>query len=329
MMLADLLKISPAELYWLANQESHFSTDESQFKHYRCHWIKKRSHGWRLIEAPRPRLKSVQRSLVTHLFAKTAPHPLAYGFRTGYDVMDFVKPHLNRPVCLRLDLKDFFSVIPMPRVVGVVRKLGYRRHIAVLISLLATVKTSQRLAERERPTGFSFPSNWAKTYSRRHLPQGAPTSPAIANLCAYGLDVRLSALARSLGGVHYSRYADDILFSGDSDLARQADRLKPLIGAIAIEEGFEVNYRKWRLMRSSQKQIAAGIVMNSGANLDRKTFDRLKAILHNCVTRGPAGENRSGHAHFRQHLDGRIQWVERINPARGRKLRTIFEKIDW
>src|SRR5205085_4168144 len=80
-------------------------------------------------------------------------------------------------------------------------------------------------------------------FRKPHLPQGAPTSPALANLCAYRLDCRLAALARSVGG-HYTRYADDLAFSGDELLERSARRFQIAVCRIALEEGLEVNTRK-------------------------------------------------------------------------------------
>jgi len=165
--------------------------------------------------------------------------------------------------------------------------------------------------------------------TQRHLPQGAPTSPAIANLCAWRLDARLSGLARKLGGVHYSRYADDILLSGDNDLARQAKRIKILAGAIALEEGFQINFRKTKLMRSSQRQTACGMVLNEKLNIDRRQYDLLKAILFNCIRHGAKSQNRNRHAHFKQHLAGRIGWIEQVNAQRARKLQALFEQIDF
>src|SRR6185295_12236855 len=86
----------------------------------------------------------------------------------------------------------------------------------------------------------------AELYRPPHLPQGAPTSPSLANLCAFRLDARLAGLARA-AEANYTRYADDLLFSGAGDFARGAKRLIPLIGAIAMDEGFHVNWRKTRI----------------------------------------------------------------------------------
>ena len=327
LQLADRLELNPHELHWLMNQRRGKSDPNSSSKHYRCRWIRKRSGGWRLIEAPKSKLRYCQRILLDQIFSLIPPHPLSFGFCRGRRVIDFAKPHTNKDACLLFDLADFFTSVTTGRVFGLLRKLGYNRDVAHAIALLTTVETSHRTLTVEHPEAtFSIQS---PQHLRRHLAQGAPTSPAVANLCAYRLDLRLSALARSIGGVCYSRYADDILFSGDEDLARQSKRLAALVGAIAIEEGFELNYRKTKLLRSNQRQSVAGMVLNEKLNVSRNSFDQLKAILHNCVRFGPTSQNRERHPEFRAHLDGRIQWLETVNAKRGRKLRAIFERIQW
>jgi RNA-directed DNA polymerase len=168
----------------------------------------------------------------------------------------------------------------------------------------------------------------AQRYGIRHLPQGAPTSPALANICFYRVDCRLSGLARTAGAV-YTRYADDLAFSGDADFARVADRFTLHVGAILLEEGFRAHYRKTRVMRRSARQYLTGIVTNERTNVPRPDFDRLRAILHNCVRFGPATQNREGHADFRAHLGGRLSYIESIHPQKAARLRTLFKQIQW
>jgi hypothetical protein len=165
-------------------------------------------------------------------------------------------------------------------------------------------------------------------YGVPHLPQGAPTSPALANLSAYRLDCRLAGLARATGS-RYTRYADDLIFSGDEVFERQARRIQVQVCQIAMQEGFEVNTRKSRFMRQGVRQQLAGIVLNTHANYPRDEFDRLKAILHNSIRRGPDGQNREARADFRAHLAGRISYVAMLNPARGRRLRSLFDQVRW
>jgi hypothetical protein len=165
-------------------------------------------------------------------------------------------------------------------------------------------------------------------YAWRHLPQGAPSSPALANLCFYRTDCRLSGLAKGAGAI-YTRYADDLAFSGDDDFGRSVDRFAARVAAIVMEEGFHVNYRKTRVMRQGVRQHLAGLVTNRRVNVMRADFDRLKATLTNCARHGAVSQNREGHAEFRAHLEGRVSFVEMINPAKGARLRRIFGEVRW
>jgi len=165
-------------------------------------------------------------------------------------------------------------------------------------------------------------------YARPRLPQGVPGSPTLANICAYRMDCRLSGLARA-AGAEYTRYADDLAFSGDDDFARNAERFALEVAVILHDEGFAVHHRKTRIMRQGVRQHLAALVTNERVNVVRADFDRLKAILTNCVRLGPDSQNHEGHREFRLHLLGRVGFVEQIHPAKGARLRKIFEQIRW
>jgi RNA-directed DNA polymerase len=102
-----------------------------------------------------------------------------------------------------------------------------------------------------------------------------------------------------------------------------------MVYSIVLEEGFVPNFRKTRVMPRAVCQHVTGLVVNSHPNLDRAEFDRLKATLTNCARHGPASQNRAGVAQFRSHLLGRVAFCEQVNAARGKKLRCLFEAIDW
>ncbi len=160
------------------------------------------------------------------------------------------------------------------------------------------------------------------------MPQGAPTSPALANLAAYRLDARLAGLATA-AQASYTRYADDLVFSGGESFARSIGRFPIHVAAIALEEGFAVQHRKTRVMRQGVRQRAAGVVINQKTNMARDDYDRLKATLHNCVQFGPHEQNKAGVADFRAHLAGRVAHANRLNPRRGERLTRLFERIAW
>ena len=130
-------------------------------------------------------------------------------------------------------------------------------------------------------------------------------------------------------GANYTRYADDLAFSGDADFFRTLGRFAKTVETIVRDEGFALNAAKTKIMPRDTRQRVTCIVVNAHCNVGRAEFDTLKAILHNCAHGCPAGQNRDGVPDFRRHLDGRVGWVEQVNPARGTKLRLLFERIAW
>jgi RNA-directed DNA polymerase len=162
--------------------------------------------------------------------------------------------------------------------------------------------------------------------ARPHLAQGAPTSPALANLSAFGLDRRMAGLARHLGGT-YTRYADDLVLSSDHRL--DLDRIERAVHDIARDEGFRLHRGKSRVAGASRRQTVLGLVVNERPNVPRNEYDRLRAVLHHAARAGPTAANRAGHPDFRAHLLGRISWAGAANPARAARLAGAFAAIDW
>jgi hypothetical protein len=239
-------------------------------------------------------------------------------------------PHVGKLVVLRMDLRNFFVSIPVRRVNALFKTLGYPAETARCLTGLCTnrVPAGAMLPRADTDPGFALPWLQRKKLRALHLPQGAPTSPALANLCALHLDYRLSALAATMNA-DYTRYADDLAFSGDEPVRRKVGKLSTLVAAIALQEGFEVNHRKTRAMHRSDRQILTGIVVNDRINMYRDEYDRLKAILHNCLRSDPASQNRDGHGDFRAHLSGRVNHLKRLNPPRGARLQALLERIQW
>jgi hypothetical protein len=329
--LADWLFLSTAGLDWFADLKGlgYSQNDRPLLRHYHYRVLVKKSGSIRLIEAPKPRLKELQRQILADLLERIPPHPAVHGFQKGRSIRTFAAPHVGKRVVLRMDLENFFPSISGVRIQTLLRAAGYSEAVADLLGGICTNATP-RMVWRECAGETNPNVLWDlwKLYSRPHLPQGAPTSPALANLCAYRFDCRLDGLART-AGAEYTRYADDLAFSGGEAFERRVEHFATRVAAIAIEEGFEVNHRKTRIMRQGVRQHLAGLVTNQRLNIRRADYDRLKAILTNCVRHGPESQNRSGHASFRAHLEGRVGFVETIHSEKGRRLRAILERIQW
>jgi hypothetical protein len=328
--LASWLSLQRAELEWFADLKGLCcKSDHHKLQHY-CYRIqRKRSGGVRLIESPKRELKDLQRWILTSLLDRIPPHPAVHGFTKGRSIVSFAAPHAGRHVLLRLDLEDFFPTFPAARVQALFRTLGYPEQVADRLGGLCS-NAAPPAMWKTRPLDIG-PQHWREArilYTRPHLPQGAPTSPALANLTAYRLDCRLSGLARSAGAV-YTRYADDLAFSGGQEFARVVERFSAHAAAVALEEGFSVNHHKTRILRRGVRQTLAGIVVNHQLSLRRVDVKILEAILTNCARFGPDSQNRQGLPDFRAHLEGRIGFVEMVNRAKGQRLRAIFERIKF
>ncbi len=326
--LAAWLKIEQNELDWFADRwRVPAQSSATPLHHYSYKAIEKRDGRCRIIEVPKSRLRALQRKVLHGLLDRIPAHDAVHGFRRGRNTVTFAAPHAGKAVVIRFDLTDFFASVHEGRVYSAIRALGYPVEVSRALTALCTNRVpSGRLVAPDVRDKIDWLER--QRYRTRHLPQGAPTSPALANLCAFRLDLRLAGLARSLGAT-YTRYADDLAFSGGDDLARMAQRLEVRVAAIAIEEGFAVNLRKTRVMRRGARQHLAGVVVNSHPNLGRAEFDVLKAVLTNCVRSDPALQNREGHSDFRAHLAGRVAHAAMLNAARGAKLEEIFDRIVW
>jgi RNA-directed DNA polymerase len=328
--LASWLSLHLTELEWFADLKGLcHKIDRPKLQHYHYRILPKRSGGVRLIECPKRELKELQRRILSAILDRIPAHPAVHGFVKGRSIATFASPHAGQHVLLRLDLENFFPAFPAARVQALFRTLGYPEQVADRLGGICS-NAAPRSIWKNRPLEIDTES-WREArnlYARPHLPQGAPTSPALANITAFRLDCRLSGLARSAGAM-YTRYADDLAFSGSEDFSRVVERFSAHAAAVALEEGFSVNHHKTRIMRRGVRQILTGIVVNQQVNLCRDDLELLEAMLTNCARYGPESQNRQGLLDFRAHLEGRIGFVEMINRTKGHRLRTLFEAIKF
>ena len=320
--LATWLGLPINKVAWLVHRFSAGRPSSDLDAHYHFHWVKKHRGGWRLIEAPKTTLKNVQTKILRDLLDKIPVHASAHGFTSGRSILTNAIPHVGHPILVKFDLTNFYTTVSFARVVAIFRQLGYSREVSIWLGLLTTSAVPGNLSFQEQGPYALTP------YLRRHLPQGAPTSPALANLSAFGLDVRLTGLARAFGAT-YTRYADDIAISGPLELGHGLKTVIPLVQQIVRQERFYVNKLKRRVLRANQRQTVTGIVVNEKTNVSRTDYDQLKAILTNCLRHGPSTQNRFQADSFFHHLQGCIAYVNMLNPARGAKLKALFARIDW
>jgi retron-type reverse transcriptase len=305
--LARAMGTSVGELRFLA-----FARKVSTVGHYRTFRIAKKRGGHRVISAPMPRLKAAQHWILGHVLEKVPPHEAAHGFRKGRDVVTNARPHVGADVVINMDLKDFFPTITYRRVKGMFKGMGYSEEVATIFGLLCSAQTTREVKIDGR--------SWHVGEGERRAPQGAPTSPAIANLLCRKLDARLDGLARAMGYT-YTRYADDLTFSGSGERAR--DGVGALLGAarrVVADEGFVVHPEKTRVMRKGSRQEVTGVVVNARPTVERKMVRRLRAVIRQIELDGPAGKTWGESADVVAGVCGYAAWVKMVDPERGTEL---------
>lgn len=236
----------------LLGRTQHYlaSVINSSSKHYRTFKIPKRKSGFRDITSPFPALLECQYWIYENILKKIEIHPCAHGFCFDKSIITNSTFHVNKSQFLRIDLKDFFPSIKINRVIKVFRKLGY------------SSKVSFYLAR------FCCHDN--------ELPQGAPTSPILSNIIANQLDARLLAFAKKMG-LYYTRYADDLAFSGNIVNPKMLDYIIDIIKNC----GFEINGDKTILQRHKGRRILTGVsIANTELKLPKNYKRKLRQEVH-------------------------------------------------
>jgi RNA-directed DNA polymerase len=279
-------------------------------------------------------LKLIQRRVLRQVLSVVPVSPIAHGYVPGRSAVTAADVHVGAEVVVQADLASFFPSIGYGRVRAIFEALGYGSAVAADLAGLTTTATPLAVLRSrplpDSPTAAQLTDRFHadRRLAGTHLPQGAPTSPALANLACWRLDKRLEGLAAAFDS-QVTRYADDITFSGGFWLRSGRQDLLGLLRQIVAEEGFALANSKTRVTTRSGRQQVLGLVVNERRSLDRGDLDLLEAILTNCVRTGPAAQNRTAHSDFRAHLLGRLAWVAVAAPHKVGKLRVIFDAIDW
>lgn len=285
----NILGFSESEIYNIIKNKSQY---------YESFEIKKKSGYTRKIDSPTGDLKLIQKVILNRLLYSFNTHKLSFGFTPNKSRIDSAKLHINKKVLYCIDLKDFFGTITKKRIYGLLINLGYNQEVSELLTKLITYKNK--------------------------LPQGSPTSPQISNMILFRLDKRLNGLSIKYN-LNYSRYADDITFSGDKIILptiRTIDR-------IIKQEGFKVQRDKTRILSQKNRQNHLGFILNDKLSFGRNKYRKLKSLIHNCKTKGVETQTDLDLIVFRNKLFGNMAILKEIDPWKWYILKTELNLINW
>lgn len=267
--------------------------------------ISKKSGGKRIISMPNKELLIVQKKIQEKILDNVIIHKNAFGFVKNKSIIDNAKMHLNKEMILNMDLKDFFPSIHRGRVFYIFKNIcNYDNNTSYCLTKLTTYKNS--------------------------IPQGAPTSPVISNIVAFMLDVRLSKIADKFN-INYTRYADDITFSGNKENINKS--LLKIVNDIIEGCGFKVNKKKTRFASYAGRQEVTGLIVNNKEiSVPNDYIKKIRQELYYVKKYGLKGHREKvgfTNKYFKDHMLGKILFVNQIDSKKGKKLLNEFNKINW
>jgi len=279
--LSTDLGFSPKALYSVSN---------SIGRHYRLVQIPKGNGELRRLTVPDRFLKAIQVQIYEKLLRLEPVSPHAAAYRPGGSTLVNARPHVGQAVLLKLDIRHFFDSLIYPQVKDAAFPVErYSEANRILLAILCTY--------------------------RGILPQGAPTSPAISNIILRNFDDTMGEWC-GRQGVRYTRYCDDMTFSGDFDPAAVIEKT----AAELKNMGLYLNAGKTVVARKGQKMIVTGIVVNEKTSIPRDYKRKLRQELHYCTEYGLASHLAHTHSQMEQRdyvlsLLGRVNYALSVEPA--------------
>lgn len=256
-------------------------------KHFYRHFTILKSNGKeRPIDEPLPDLKYVQHWILENILEKIPVSPYAKAFVKKRGVKENARFHRGQDVVVTMDIKDFFPSIRIQQITNIFRGLGYYPDVSSFLAYLCCYEYV--------------------------LPQGAPTSPYLSNLQLLNFDARVASYTRE-NGIRYTRYADDLTFSGSFN----PHHLIKMISDWLFEEGFCVNSAKTRVAHQNTRQEVTGIVVNSHmqiAKADRKKIRQEVYYIKKYGLNSHLSRIEETRQNYLSHLLGKINYARYINP---------------
>ena len=280
--------------------------------YYLSYPLKKKNKKYRWIDAPVFPLIDIQRKILYKLLYRFKAHESCMGFIKNKSVLDGANIHLGSKVLLTMDIENFFNSIKTRQVQQTIDHLAYKLKLNSKKYNFATINKQKAVYERLAISNLLTFKN--------QVPQGAPTSPIIANLVTYKMDIQMQDLA-DRNNCLYTRYADDVAFSS-TNKDFNIGVLIPEVKAIIENNHFRVNYKKTKIRRPHNRMTVTGVVINEKLTVPRWKWRNFRAELHNLKVK-----DETISLEYYQKLRGYAEWIKSLHPKRGQKFIRELGKI--
>lgn len=308
--------------------------DSNRIPHHKRFKLKKKRGGYRLIQSPVDNLKYLQKWILIHILDKIPSHECSFGFDKESSILKNATVHLSGQAIMKMDLMKFYDSINERRVYGVFKELGYHTNLSVSLAKILTVtpdsfffKTFKKNETHLKEYLMSLENGFS--YEQGLITQGSPSSPKLANLVCRSLDNRLNKLALKYD-LKYSRYADDLTFSGEIESLK---KIKKIASHIVKDEKFFVNHSKTKFLKPGGKFIVTGLNIENGkVTVPRKMKKEVEHHLHHCLKNGVASHiTKAGipNGNFKEWLLGKIAFIHSIEKDVAATYFDDFNKVNW
>lgn len=299
-----------------------------RLRYYERFKLKKRRGGFRVIQNPTGQLKHLQKWILNNILENVPSHLSCKGFDKGTSIKQNAQQHLNAQCILKIDLLRFYDSINEKRLYGIFESLGYHKNLAVSLSKLCTVCPNDVFMQSFKKNEEELKQKILQS-EEGVLPQGAPTSPKLSNLISRRLDERLTKLCEK-NNLKYSRYADDLTFSGEEEVLR---KIKSTIYRIIRDENFYVNYGKTQFLKRGSRYFVTGLsVHNDKVKVPRKMKKNIEHHLFHCKNSGVTEHKITGNIqnrNFKDWLFGCICFVNDVEPEIALVYYKQYNEINW
>jgi hypothetical protein len=281
----------------------------------------------------------LQRWLVDRVLNHGSPHAASTAFAPESSIMDAAEPHAGCRWLIKVDIRNFFESISEIAAYRVFHdQFGFQELVSFELARLCTRKGPVS-AFRSRSRWWSHRTRYTKipfyhAPKMGHLPQGAPTSPMLANLSVRAMDERFQSLAVSEGLI-YTRYADDLFFSNTGLKYTRTDA-GVLITKIYRElraHGFSPNTSKTTVSPPGARKLVVGLAVDGDRPRLRREFKQsLRLHLHHCkrdVAAHAKARKFTAIAGLQNYLQGLLSYAKQIEPEYAQRMQKEFEAIDW
>ncbi len=282
-------ELSSLELDLGFSAKTLYAVSHSINKHYRTTTIPKRNGGFRKLSVPDDILKLIQKSITEKLILPVGISKYAKAYYPSCSISKNAKPHINKKIVLNLDIFKFFDSISYITVKDkVFPSIVYAEPLRILLAILC--------------------------YYHNGLPQGAPSSPAISNVIMYEFDELVGKWCESQG-IAYTRYCDDMTFSGDFN----PSTVISFVRSELKKQGFLLNEQKTKIQRDGKRKSVTGVVVNEKLSVPVEYRRRLRQELYYIGKFGVQEHIKKANIEispneYIQHLLGQINYVLGINP---------------